>query len=119
MVMLGDILAAARNAAGTVESWLEAADPQLSSQLGSAAGKEGLSVSAFVRAAVADFSRFASEEDWATLTSSLRDSEDPGTTCLLAMIHWRLMASVCSVHSPQRAHQPEGAANERSVQRPA
>ena len=40
-----------------------------------------------------------SEEDWATLTSSLKNTEDPGTTCLVAMVHWRLTVSGCSEHS--------------------
>ena len=49
---------------------------------------------------MADFNRFAPEEDWATLTSSLRDTDDPGTTCLLAMVHWRLTVRGCSEHAP-------------------
>ena len=49
--------------------------------------------------------RSAGEEDWATLMSSLRDSEDPGTICLRAMVHWRLSASGCHDHAP-RAHGP-------------
>jgi hypothetical protein len=50
--------------------------------------------------AIADFNRFASEEDWATLTSSLKTTDDPGTTCLVAMVHWRLNVRGCSEHSP-------------------
>ena len=53
----------------------------------------------FVRAAMSDFNRFAAEEDWATLTSSLRDTDDPGTTCLLAMVHWRLTVRGCGEHA--------------------
>jgi hypothetical protein len=33
-----------------------------------------MSPAGFVRAAVTEFSRYASEEDWATLTSSISDS---------------------------------------------
>ena len=54
---------------------------------------------AFVRAAIADFARFASEEDWATLTSRIRNSDDPGNACLLVMVQWRLDAADCGAHS--------------------
>ena len=73
MAMLGDILAAARLAA--------------------AALAEDATPTAYLRIAVADFGRFASEEDWATLTSRLRDAEAPGTACLVAMLEWRLARS--------------------------
>ena len=53
----------------------------------------------YVRAAMADFNRFASEEDWATLTSTLKTTDDPGTLCLLGMVHWRLTARGCAEHS--------------------
>jgi hypothetical protein len=99
MPMLGDILAAARASAGRLQSWLEASDPDLAAAVAAAAARENLSPAGFVRAAVADFARFAAEEDWATLTSSLRDSADPGTICLLAMVHWRLTARGCCEHS--------------------
>jgi hypothetical protein len=59
----------------------------------------GLGVAGYARMAVADFSRLAGEEDWTTLISSLRDSEDPGSTCLAAMVHWRLTAPACRSHS--------------------
>lgn len=110
MAMLGDILAAARQASGSFQAWLRATDPALASRIEQAAAENGLSVTGYVRAAVADFSRFAAEEDWATLTSSLRDSEDPGTICLLAMVHWRLTARACTAHAHSRPHHPGGAA---------
>src|SRR3546814_14397511 len=91
-MMLGDMLAAARNSAGRFQAWLEGSDPALAAQVAEHAAREGLSPAAYVRAAVANFASLASEEDWATLTSSMRDSGDPGTVCLMAMVHWRLSA---------------------------
>lgn len=98
-MLLGDLLAAARASAGSFYYWLERSDPMLAEKASAAAQREGLDTSAFLRVAVADFSRFASEEDWATLVSSLRDSGDPGADCLLAMLHWRLTARACDAHS--------------------
>lgn len=98
MPMLGDMLAAARNASGGFETWLRQSDPDLAGRIRAAADLQDMSPAGYVRAAVADFSRFAAEEDWATLTSSLRDSDDPGTSCLLAMVHWRLTVRGCGAH---------------------
>lgn len=102
MAMLGDLLASARREAGDFHRWVTTADPQLAGRMAEAAEAEGLSPAGYARGAVADFARFAAEEDWATLTSSLRDSPDPGTVCLLAMVHWRLSARTCRSHSPQQ-----------------
>jgi hypothetical protein len=99
MPMLGDLLVAARESSGRFEAWVAEADPGLAGHLRAAAHGEGLSPTGFVRAAVADFSRFASEEDWATLVSGIRDSADPGTTCLMAMVDWRLTAPRCGDHA--------------------
>jgi len=100
MAMLGDILAAARDTAGRIEDWLRHADPALAEQAAEAARACNLSLGGYARMAVADFSRYADEEDWATLMSGLRDSADPGIICLAAMVHWRLVAAAaCSAHS--------------------
>lgn len=107
MPMLGDMLAAARDASHGFMGWLRTSEPTLAGQVEAASAASGLAPPAFVRAAVADFSRFASEEDWATLTSSMRDSDDPGTICLLAMVHWRLTVRACGAHAHR--HTPEGA----------
>ena len=107
MPMLGDMLAAARSSAPGFLAWLRASDPGLAAKVDEAAARSGVSPVSYVRAAVADFSHFAAEEDWATLTSSLRDSDDPGTVCLLAMVHWRLTAKSCDAHSHR--HQAAGA----------
>lgn len=115
-MMLGDLLAAARGLAGQFQSWLQSAAPDLAERVESASEQEGLSPAGFVRMAVADFSRFASEEDWATLTSSIRDSAEPGTVCLLAMVHWRLTVRGCGDHSFHPVHE-QGAADERSPKR--
>lgn len=118
MAMLGDLLAAARGSAGAFQGWLEASDPELAAEVASAASREGMTPAGFVRAAVADFSRFASEEDWATLTSSIRDDADPGSVCLLAMVHWRLTVRGCGDHSFRHDHHHGGAADERPQTRP-
>ena len=115
MAMLGDLLASARASAGSFQAWLEGTDPELAAAVAEAAAREAMSPAGFVRAAVADFSRLASEEDWATLVSSLRDAGDPGTVCLLAMVHWRLTARGCGDHSFRPTLQPAGAAVERSI----
>lgn len=98
MVMLGDLLAAARDHAGQLHRWLQACDPDFAEAIAAAAARDGQSPTGYVRAAVADFARHADEEDWATLVSNLRESEDPGTTCLLAMVHWRMTLPVCAHH---------------------
>src|SRR3546814_6846879 len=97
-MMLGDMLAAARKSAGRFLAWLEGSNPSLAAQVVDRAAIEGLSPAAYVRVAVADFASLASEEDWATLTSNMRDSHDPGTVCLLAMVDWRLFAPHCGCH---------------------
>lgn len=101
MPMLGDLLAAARDSSGRFDAWIAQTDPSMADKLREAARREQLTPTGYVRAAVADFSRFASEEDWATLMSGARDSADPGATCLLAMVDWRLTAPRCGHHSPE------------------
>jgi hypothetical protein len=101
MAMLGDLLAAARDGAGSFQPWLKATDPDLASRVEAAAGAESITPTAYIRGAVSDFARFAGEEDWATLTSTLKRTEDPGTACLLAMVDWRLTAKACKEHSHQ------------------
>jgi hypothetical protein len=103
MALLGDMLAEARNSSGTFQAWLEASDQTLAGEVKRVAASQGMTPTGYVRAAMSDFNRFATEEDWASLTSSLRDTDDPGTTCLLAMVHWRLTVRGCSEHSPETA----------------
>ena len=87
-MMMGDILAAARDRSHLVADWLYA-DPELAAAVKEAAQREGATPNEFVRGVVAGFSHSASEEDWARLMSKLRDSDDPGTTCLVVMLRWR------------------------------
>jgi hypothetical protein len=89
-MMLGDLLAAARHCAPDLEVRLAAAEPDLVARLRAAADFEGETSATYLRIAVAEFGRFASEEDWATLTSRLRISQAPGLDCLCAMLEWRL-----------------------------
>lgn len=114
MTTLGDILASARRSTSDFQAWVRRSDSVLASKVDAAAEQANLSPTAYVRSAIADFSRFASEEDWATLTSSLRDSEDPGTLCLLAMVDWRLTARACGAHSHDAGNSHHGALDERS-----
>lgn len=93
MAMLGDILAAARDSAADLSTWLETARPDLAARLRAAAATKGITPSTYLRMTVADYGRFASEEDWAGMISRIREAEDPGTTCLLSMLEWRLTAA--------------------------
>jgi hypothetical protein len=99
MTTLGDVLGAARQSASGFQAWLTASDPELARKVAETAQQTGQSPTGYVRAAIADFSRFASEEGWAALVSTMRDSADPGTDCLLAMVDWRLTAKACGAHS--------------------
>ncbi|WP_395623188.1 hypothetical protein [Sphingomonas daechungensis] len=99
MPMLGDMLAAARDSSGHFQAWLERSDPELANEVQRVSETQGMTPTGYVRSAMSDFNRFASEEDWATLTSSLKTTDDPGTLCLLGMVHWRLTARGCSEHS--------------------
>ncbi|HET7410015.1 MAG TPA: hypothetical protein VFJ13_07425, partial [Paracoccaceae bacterium] len=87
-MLMGDLLGAARRSAGGFERWLRDEDPDLAAGLAAAAAADGESPAAWLRMAVADFDRFASEEDWATLVSRMRDDADPGSRCLLTMLKW-------------------------------
>jgi hypothetical protein len=84
-MMLGDMLAAANAAMPHLDRWL-ATDAELQRRLQAVAAAEERSAGSCVRAAVAAFAREASDEDWATLASRLRGSEDPGGTCLHVML---------------------------------
>lgn len=98
MATLGDILGEARRSATRFQAWIEAADPALAEEVKEAAARTGDGPAGFARAAVADFSRFADEEDWAQLTRIVRDEGDPGIACLAAMIRWRLEVKSCATH---------------------
>ncbi|MFP3943394.1 MAG: hypothetical protein ACLFWF_05860 [Alphaproteobacteria bacterium] len=95
MPMLGDILAAARRSSAGFMRWLDS-DPPLAAQVTDAAAAAGESPAVFIRTAPADFATYATEEDWATLLSRLKDSADPGTDCLLVMVRWRVRLSACA-----------------------
>lgn len=113
MPMLGDILAAARGGASSFQPWLKGVNPRLAAAVDEAANAETLTPTSYVRAAISDFARFASEEDWATLTSTLKRTQDPGTACLMAMVDWRLTAKACPEHAHHN-HPQEGAADDRT-----
>ena len=98
MTTLGDILGAAKRSAPRFQAWIEAADPALAEDMRQAADRAGEGPASFARVAVADFSRFADEEDWAELMRIVRDEGNPGTACLTAMVRWRLEARSCERH---------------------
>lgn len=111
MPMLGDVLAAARRSSSGFAAWLRAVNPETAERVAAAAASRGVSETGFVRIAMADFSRFASEEDWATLTSHLKNTDDPGTACLLGMTDWRIAAEGAAL--AHEAHLREETTNER------
>lgn len=92
-MMLGEVLTAARNSGEGMEDWLAPAEPEIWAALGEAAEAEGMDHAGYARMAVADFSNRAPEEDWGTMMTRMRNSEDPGQACLLSMITWRLRHS--------------------------
>jgi hypothetical protein len=108
MPTLGEILAAARRSSAGFEMWFRAEEPAMATAVAKAADNEAMSPTGYVRCAVSDFARFASEEDWAHLTSRLRDSPEPGMACLGIMVEWRLAQS--EAHTAHvHAHLHEGA----------
>lgn len=90
MATLGDILGAARRSASGIERWLQAEDSQLARRVGQAAQEAGVSMGGYARMAVAGFSQYATEDDWARLTRVLSESYDPGSDCLAFMLRWNL-----------------------------
>ncbi|MEJ8570353.1 hypothetical protein [Microbaculum marinum] len=90
MAMLGDILAEARRSSGPLQTLMRGTMPDLMAEIEEAADISGESTADYVGGAFTAFSQLASEEDWATLISSMRDSADPGMACLLTMVQWRL-----------------------------
>lgn len=105
MAMLGDLLAEARISAGAFPRLIGASDPDLAAEVERAAAAAGIGVAGYVRAAVVDFTEHAEEADWATLTSRLNGSADPGLACLTVMVRWRLAAPTCAVHASSPAEQ--------------
>lgn len=107
MAMLGDILAQARQGTAGLRDWLQDADPPLMAQIETEAARLGASPAGFVRAAIADFGRLATEEDWTTLMSGLRNTWDPGRAFVTGMVKWRL----AGLTGPAERH--EGAIHDR------
>lgn len=105
-MMLGDYLALAKNAGADIQGWLTQVGPLQAQALEQLAEAEKISPARAARMAVADFSRFADEEDWATLISHVRVAADPALACLGAIIDWRLSQKPCEAHDvSKRRHQ--------------
>lgn len=90
MLMLGDLLSAARASAPGFERWLDSADRVLADRVRAEAEARGESPGRFARGAVIDFDRHAGAEAWTRLTSRLHAVADPGLACLEEMVRWRL-----------------------------
>jgi hypothetical protein len=88
---LGEILAAARYQSAGFARWLAQSDPALDTSL-AAVLAPGETRIGRIREAIADFTADASNEDWATLISATRDSDDPGFVALRQMLGWALKA---------------------------
>lgn len=94
-MMVGDILAtAARDAAGFAD-WLEQEDQEMAAKC--RAATNGISLDRWVRGAVTWFELHASADDWATLTTRLRESDTPGKALLVTMVERRLHSCECAV----------------------
>lgn len=105
--MLGDYLSLAKSAGADIQSWLAGAGPIQARALDQLAASENISPARAARMAVVDFSRFASEEDWATLISHVRVAGDPALACLGAIVDWRLAQKPCDANDG-RQHRSKG-----------
>ena len=94
-MMLGDLLAAARGSAAVLERWLGARDDDVLDQCLASAQEDGQSLNRWLAGSVAWFERYASSDDWASLTSRMMDSDAPGQDCLMAIIDQRLAHRTC------------------------
>ncbi len=107
MPTLGEVLGAAKRSAAGIERCLQAVDPKLAQAASQAAEEAGVSVSGYGRIAVAEFSRFANEDNWAQLTRILRDSDDPGAACLVFMVRWSLARQDAGLKEEQKEKQKD------------
>ena len=82
MPTLGDILGSARRSAGSIQKWIESADPALAEAVRTALERSAQDHAGFAREAVADFGRFADDEAWTRLISTIRDGDDAGADLL-------------------------------------
>jgi hypothetical protein len=89
-MMLGDLLAEARRSSIDAAHCLEFGDRALFDRCADAALKEAQTLERWLVATVGWFERHASGDDWATLTSRMMSSADPGGDCFRAMVGRRL-----------------------------
>ncbi|WP_395648002.1 hypothetical protein [Terricaulis sp.] len=87
---MGDLLAFGRQSSATLGAWLERQDAEFIGQLRREAGLRGESIAEFLRVATADFLAEADAEDWASLVSALRETDDPGAVCVARVTAFRL-----------------------------
>lgn len=77
-------------AAGALEAWLDASDPDLAQRVREAAAASGLEVPLFVRRAVRDFVDNADDERWTQLISAAQGASDPAVAALASLLKTRL-----------------------------
>ncbi|WP_265570989.1 hypothetical protein [Sphingomicrobium nitratireducens] len=94
-MMVGDILAAAARDAAGFANWLEEEDVEMAAKCRAAAN--GGPLDKWVRGAVTWFELHASADDWATLTTRMRESDAPGKALLATMVERRLHSCECAV----------------------
>lgn len=95
-VALGDLLSFSRSSSADLEAWLANTDAALAERIRNQSVLRGEGAAQFVRIAVADFLAEASEEDWTSLMSAVRDAVDPGAACLAKMTAFRLALEVAA-----------------------
>jgi peptidyl-prolyl cis-trans isomerase C len=86
---LGELLSADGSAAG-LEAWLDATDPDLARRARAAAQASGLTVAAFVQAAVNEFVNHADDERWTQLISAVQGAADPAIAAMASLLKARL-----------------------------
>ncbi len=106
-MMLGDLLAAARNSEAVLERWLGAREDDVLEQCLASAEEDRQSLNRWLAGSVSWFERHASSDDWASLTSRMMASDAPGQNCLMAIIEQRLAHRNCSARGLSIAEEME------------
>lgn len=83
---LGDLLQDRDGVAERVETWLDAADPELAEQVRTAAAADQAAFADFVRDQIADFVKDADDERWTRLISAAQGADDPALGCVRAIL---------------------------------
>lgn len=87
---LGDLLHDRDGVAERVEAWLVEADPELATQVHTAAATGRTSFAGFVRDQIGEFVGEANDERWTQLVSAAQGAEDPALGCVRAILKGKL-----------------------------